>query len=246
MGIDKGIQEQLKVKANKITNWIKDQVNLAGKKGVIFGLSGGIDSALVAVLCKKAFPKNTMALILPCDSEPTDIIDAMVIIEKYNINYKKIDITPIYEQLLSLITENGSKMANANIKPRLRMIVLYYFSNILDYLVVGTGNKSEIHIGYFTKYGDGGVDILPIGNLLKSEVKSMASCLEIPERIINKQPSAGLWKEQTDENEMGFSYEALDYFLSNNDLEDKAVKRKISKMNLCSAHKRKKTPIPDF
>jgi len=246
MGIDKGKQEQFKIRANKIISWIRDQVNSAGKKGVIFGLSGGIDSALVAVLCKKAFPKDTMALILPCDSDPIDIVDAMEIIRKYNINYKKIDITPVYEQLLSLMNKNGSRMANANIKPRLRMIVLYYYSNILDYLVVGTGNKSEIHIGYFTKYGDGGVDILPIGNLLKSEVKSIATCLEIPERIVSKQPSAGLWKDQTDENEMGFSYEALDYFLANNDLEDKAVKRKIVKMNLRSTHKRKRPPIPDF
>ena len=151
MGIEIDLK-QLENKTNKLVNWIKNQVVDAGKKGVIFGLSGGIDSALVAVLCQKAFPSSTMALMLPCESHISDLGDAVKIVKKYNIDYKKYDLTPIYQQLLSIIGTNGPKMAKANIKPRVRMIVLYYFANILNYLVVGTGNKSEISIGYFTKY----------------------------------------------------------------------------------------------
>jgi NAD+ synthase len=105
-------------------------------------------------------------------------------------------------------------LAIANLKPRLRMLTLYYFANKLNYLVVGTGNKSELTMGYFTKYGDGGVDILPLGDLLKSEVKQLAVELNVPHEIINKAPSAGLWAGQTDEGEMGITYAELDKILS--------------------------------
>jgi len=239
-------QKMLKEKIDKLVIWIRKQVQDAGKKGVIFGLSGGIDSAVIAVLCQRALSDHSMALILPCEGQISDVQDAMKIINQYGVNYKNIDLTSIYQQLLSNIELNGNKMAKANIKPRLRMIVLYYFANILDYLVVGTGNKSEISIGYFTKYGDGGTDILPLGNVLKSEVRLMAKYMDIPERIIVKEPSAGLWENQTDEKEMGFSYTQLDHFLATGKVEDKNLKDRIIKMTQISAHKRKTPPIPDF
>ena len=127
---------------------IREKTKDAVKKGVIYGLSGGIDSAVIAVLCKKAFPDNNIALILSCESLTSDIEDAMKIINKYNLDYKNMNLTPIYNQLLCTMDNNDNKLAKANIKPRLRMIVLYYFANMFDYLVVGTGNKSEISIGY--------------------------------------------------------------------------------------------------
>jgi NAD+ synthase len=233
-------------KTDKIIDWIKEKVIFAKKKGTIFGLSGGIDSAVVAALCKRAFPDNTMALILPCESNKLDIEDSLKVIYKYKIIYKIIDLTSIYTQLLSLMNTEGNKMAKANIKPRLRMITLYYYASTLDYLVVGTGNKSELSIGYFTKYGDGGVDILPLGECLKYEVREMAEYLSVPENIIKKAPTAGLWVDQTDENEMGFSYKTLDTFLKNGELENKQLENRILEMKRLSEHKRTKPPIPKF
>ncbi|MFN3966799.1 MAG: NAD(+) synthase, partial [Endomicrobiia bacterium] len=130
------------------------------------------------------------------------------------------------------------KIARGNLKPRLRMLVLYYFANKLNYLVAGTGNKSEIMMGYFTKYGDGGVDILPIGDLLKKDVIQLARKLEIPERIINKKPSAGLWPGQTDEEEMGITYKKLDKIL-----ESKSKNSKIENIIKKTEHKRKPPEI---
>ncbi|MHC1587128.1 MAG: NAD(+) synthase, partial [Candidatus Syntropharchaeia archaeon] len=135
-------------------------------------------------------------------------------------------------------------LASANVKPRLRMTTLYYFANKMNYLVAGTGNKSELSIGYFTKYGDGGVDILPIGHLLKTEVRELAKKLGIPEKIIKKIPSAGLWEGQTDEGEIGMSYESLDRILSsiNSIKEGKEVER-VKEMIKKAKHKRKPPEI---
>nr|ADM95044.1 NAD synthase [uncultured Atribacterota bacterium] len=233
-------------RVEKLINWIKTKVKVAGKRGVIYGLSGGLDSAVVAICCKLAFPDNSIALILPCESKEDDLLDAMTVVEKFQIKYQHIDLTPVYQKLLSIINSNNcdNKLARANIKPRLRMIVLYYFANILEYLVVGTGNKSEISIGYFTKYGDGGVDILPLGNILKSEIFEIARLLEVPDKIIAKPPSAGLWENQTDEQEMGFSYEQLDNFLKYGKIQEKEVEKVILRMKRKSAHKRKLPPSP--
>ena len=240
-------RELLQDRVEKIITWIKNSVKKAGRKGVIFGLSGGLDSAVLAVLCQRAFSGNAMALILPCESIENDTIDAMKIVNKFNVNYKNIDLTPIYREVLSITKiDHNDRMAKANIKPRLRMIMLYYFASILGYLVVGASNKSEISIGYFTKYGDGGVDILPLGNILKTEIFEIARFLEIPENIISKPPSAGLWENQTDEQEMGFNYEQLDSFLRQGTLKNKEIEKTILAMNRSSAHKRKRPPIPNI
>lgn len=238
----------------KIVNWIKEQVRDANSKGVVLGLSGGIDSAVVAVLCKKAFPKNTLALIMPCFSNPQDISHAELIAKKFKIRYKKIDLSSALEKLLYDIDnkqydeKNEKNLEIANMKARLRMITLYYFANKLDYLVVGCGNKSELKVGYFTKYGDGACDILPIGNLLKKDVRKLAEELEIPKEIIEKPPSAGLWKGQTDENELGISYDELDFILEKIEIKNfrgvnKKILKKVQDMVKKSEHKRRMPKI---
>lgn len=200
----------------EISEWIKEQVEKANRKGVVFGLSGGLDSSVVGVLCKKAFPESHLALLLPCFSAKRDLESANLLVEKFNLNSKTIDLGPIFLEFCRLleIDPKNTDLPTINIKPRLRMVTLYYFANKMDYLVVGTGNKSELTMGYFTKFGDGGVDILPLGDLTKTQVYNLARSLQIPERIIKKPPSAGLWDGQTDESEMGIRYKELDKIIA--------------------------------
>jgi len=236
--------------ANKLTQWIKEQVLEAKKTGTVVGLSGGIDSAVVAVLCKRAFPDTTLAAILPCRSNKMDVIHAYKVAQKFDIRTELVELEPVYDSLLKILPQDddyhkNDKLAQANIKPRLRMISLYYLAAQLDYLVAGTGNRSEIAIGYYTKYGDGGVDILPLGNLVKRQVKELAKYLEIPREIINKPPSAGLWEGQTDEGEMGLTYNELDRYLTTGEA-NAIVKTKIETMAAVSAHKRAMPQIPSF
>ncbi|MBU0633651.1 MAG: NAD(+) synthase [Candidatus Omnitrophica bacterium] len=223
----------------KIILWLRRKVKEAGARGVVFGLSGGVDSAVVAVLVKKAVGTRHLALILPCHSHKSASVDAMKIIRKLKLNIKTVDLTKLFDYFTKILPK-GNKLALANIKPRLRMIALYYFANSLNYLVAGTGNKSELRVGYFTKYGDGGVDILPIGNLLKRDVRKLAKKLGIPQTIIDKSPSADLWPGQTDEGEMGISYDELDSILAGGKTSNvsKGRIKKIKRMMEKSEHKR--------
>ncbi len=234
----------------KLCVWMEDKVIEAKAKGIVFGLSGGLDSAVVAALSIRIFPQDTLAIIIPCHSLEADINDALDFINKFNIPYKIINLSKVYDSLIHLLNdkekEESFKLAEANIKPRLRMTTLYYFANELNYLVVGTGNKSELMIGYFTKYGDGGADILPLGNLLKSQVRELAKYLGIPKKIINKPPSAGLWEGQTDEKEIGISYEQLDKYLRTGRSSNKIIEKKIQDKITKSAHKRTTPEKPPF
>lgn len=198
---------------NQIVSWLKKQVKNAGAKGIVIGLSGGVDSSLAAVLCRGAVGESLLGVIMPCHSGSGDASDALMLAREFNIRTTSIDLAGPYDKLMELYPQGG-KMAHSNIKPRLRMITLYYFANSLNYLVCGTGNKSELMTGYFTKYGDGGVDILPLGGLLKTEVWQLARETGVPGKIVDKIPSAGLWNGQTDEGEMGITYKELDGFLS--------------------------------
>lgn len=232
----------------RIVNWIKKQVKEAGAKGIVLGLSGGVDSALVASLAKCAVGKtNLLALLMPCHSHSGDLEDAKLVARKLGIKIKVINLSELYDDLKSVLPQANAK-ASANIKPRLRMLILYYFANKFNYLVCGTGNKSEAMVGYFTKYGDGAVDILPIGGLFKRQVKELAKEMKIPEKIISKAPSAGLWHGQTDEAEMGITYEELDNILERFENGKKQIFAKskvdrVKKMIKRSKHKRQAPEI---
>jgi len=240
----------MKILVQKLCDWIEDEVTEAKAKGIVFGLSGGLDSAVIAALGIRIFPQNTLAIIIPCHSLEADINDALDFINEFNIPYKIIDLSKVYDSFIYLLKdkekEGSSKLAEANIKPRLRMTTLYYLANKLNYLVVGTGNKSELMIGYFTKYGDGGTDILPLGNLLKNQVRELAEYLGIPKKIINKPPSAGLWEGQTDEKEIGIGYDQIDKYLKTGKLNNRIIEKKIQEKITESEHKRITPAKPPF
>ncbi|MDI6602152.1 MAG: NAD(+) synthase [Thermoanaerobacteraceae bacterium] len=230
----------VEILAGKIVNWMKDCVKDAGADGIVVGLSGGIDSSVVAALAKRAFPENSLGVIMPCHSNPIDEEHARILADTINIETKKAVLDTAYDELLRIYGagEDTPRLALANIKPRLRMITLYFFANSRNYIVAGTGNKSELIVGYFTKYGDGGVDILPIGGLVKTQVRELATYLGVPQVIIDKPPTAGLWDNQTDEKEMGITYEELDRYILTG-LARPEVRAKIDAMNKRSEHKRR-------
>lgn len=234
--------------ARKLTSWIGEQVKAADAKGVVVGMSGGLDSSVIAVLCKRALPRNTLGVLLPCYSSEIDLSHARLVAQEFDIATTTVTLDSIFDAVKKALPNEGfdaetEKLAQANLKPRLRMLTLYYLANRLGYLVVGSGNRSELEVGYFTKYGDGGVDILPLGNLLKSQVRELASYLGIPEQIISKPPSAGLWPGQTDEGELGISYEELDRYLMSGKASEE-VKQRIEAFSRSAAHKRCPPPSP--
>ncbi len=233
----------------KIEPWLQDKVLSAGCRGLVFGLSGGIDSAVVAALAKKTFPDDLLALVMPCFSDLQDEKDARLVAETLHIPVKKIILDKVFASFLEVFQVkeiNTKDVAIANIKARLRMIALYYHAAQNHFLVAGTGNRSELATGYFTKYGDSGVDLLPLGNLLKKEVLELAAYLQLPAEIINKPPSAGLWAGQTDEKEMGLTYDVLDRYLQEGTTVDEKERKVIIAMQEASRHKRNMPPIPDF
>lgn len=228
----------LEKEINRIVTFIQELIKNSNSKGIALGLSGGIDSALTAALCNEAVGKERMiALLLPCYSSNNDIEDAKLVANSLGLKYKIINLDETFDSFINAINQyfEPDQLANANLKARLRMCSLYYVANKLHYLVAGTGNKTEDAIGYFTKYGDGGADFLPIQHLYKHEVREMARLLNIPEKIISRKPSAGLWKGQTDEDELSkqldfqVDYDLLDQMLKNienNDYDPKNEKYK--------------------
>jgi len=171
-----------------------------------------------------------------------------MVADRFDISAERIDLGPVFDLLLSTLP-TGGELPVANLKPRLRMMTLYYYSNRLDYLVVGAGNKSELMTGYFTKYGDGGVDILPLGGLLKTEVRELAQELGVPEEIRAKPPSAGLWSGQTDEGELGITYQELDRTLQMVDTGEKGEPddESLSRVReLIEQSQHKRAPIPIY
>ena len=199
-----------------IKDFIKTYVKNSGAKGVVLGLSGGADSIVTAILCKETCGKNNVScLFLP--EETTPDIDKKhfdIIVKKFDLLYEKKDISDVVKSITKGSIIKPDKFALANIKARARMILLFEYANMKNFLVCGTSNKSELLVGYFTKYGDGGVDIMPLGDIYKTQVWQLAKHLRIPNEIISKPPSGGLWKGQTDEGELKIPYDRLDMILS--------------------------------
>ncbi|MCX6552564.1 MAG: NAD(+) synthase [Acidobacteria bacterium] len=244
--------------SSSIAAWLRQQVHAAGSRGIVVGLSGGVDSAVVARLAQMAVPDGVMTVIMPAHSDPHDAEDARLVADAFKLPMMTVDLSDPYDVLVEEVQQElaggvhgtvpadvaNARLALANVKPRLRMTCLYYVANRLNYIVAGTGNKSEISIGYYTKYGDGGVDLLPLGALVKSEVRALARDLGVPARVIEKAPSAGLWLGQTDEGEMGFTYAELEDYLRKGPASlAPAVVMKIERLVRASEHKRHMPPV---
>ena len=241
-----------------IKNFIKMYVENAKSESVVLGLSGGIDSAVAAVLCQQVFgKKHTHCLFLPDEATPEkDRHDVSVLADEFDLTVEEQDITGIVNDFLKVTDSSSDKLVKANVKARLRMVMLYTFANITQSLVCGTSNKSELLIGYFTKYGDGGVDLMPLGDVYKTQVWEIAKVLHLPQCMIDKPPTAGLWKGQTDEKELNMPYDLLDQILVGLErkmsvdeiasLLDIAVEdvSRINNMRICSQHKRNMPLVP--
>jgi len=230
-----------RIETEKRVVFIREQLEEAGATGIVFGNSGGKDSALVGILCKMACA-DTVGLMMPCTSECNygdDMTDALMLAKLFKIEKRMIDLTKTADALklamkgATFLTE----AAESNIAPRLRMAALYAIAASEGRLVAGTGNKSERYMGYFTKWGDGAFDFNPIADLTVTEIYEFLTYLDVPKRIIEKAPSAGLFDGQTDEGDMGVTYKAIDEYLQSGvcapgDMEI------ISKFHRISEHKR--------
>jgi len=241
--------------------FLRNQMGVSQAGGLVLGMSGGIDSSVVATLSAQALgPDKVLGLVMPSGTtDPQDMQDARDLGESLQIEQELVDIRSLEKAFTEVCPHFDSKdpISKGNLQPRFRMLVLYYYANKLDRLVVGSGNRSELLVGYFTKYGDGGVDMLPIGDLYKTQVRQLARSLDIPAPIIQKPPSAGFWPGQTDEGEMGIEYLTLDLILHGIvDLKmDRAevakalnipeeMVKKVLQMIENSQHKRELPPIP--
>lgn len=196
-----------------IESFLTNKISDSNASGVVFGLSGGIDSVVVAYLCSRVFKKNALALIMSDSkiSPKTETQDALRIAGNLGLEYKLLDINLIHNAFSKYLEPN--EIALGNLRARIRANILYYYANAKNYLVVGTSDKSEYLIGYFTKYGDGSADLMPIVSLYKTQVRELAKTLGVSDSIISKKSSPHLWKEHTAEEEIGFSYEKIDSVL---------------------------------
>ena len=240
-----------------IENFLTEQIEKNHAAGVILGLSGGIDSAVLAYICKRKLKEKTMAIIMP-DTEITpsrETEDAMKMIALTGLEYKLVDIKPIVNEYSHYLEPN--EWAKGNLRARIRANILYYYANAKNYLVLGSSDKSEYLMGYFTKYGDGASDLVPIISLYKLQVRKIAKFLGVPQNIIEKKSSPHLWKEHEAEKEIGISYEDIDsilYCIFDKKLSvektietlqvEKQIVEKVYRLHLNSMHKRESQQKP--
>jgi len=222
--------------------FIRECLKQASATGIVYGNSGGKDSALVGILCKMAC-ENTVGLIMPCSSKRNyheDKSDAEVVAKQFGIEVRYVDLEAPMKELQNAVKQitSPTDMALANIAPRLRMTVLYSVAASENRLVAGTGNKSEGYVGYFTKWGDGAFDFNPIGDLTVTEIYEFLRFLKAPASILEKAPSAALFEGQTDEKELGITYQSIDAYLKGGVI-DEADRLMIEKLHKASEHKRR-------
>jgi NAD+ synthase len=208
-----GIEAQKE--AERIITFIRRTVRAAPASGVVVGLSGGIDSAVVASLCAKAVgPEKVLALLLPSDHTPKkDIEDALNLAVSLGARRETIPISRIVGVITNSAAVEGTRIARANVEARVRMSILYYHANSLGYLVAGTGDRSESLLGYFTKWGDGGVDFMPIAHLYKTQVRDLGTYLGLPKGVVEKPSSPQLWPGHKASDEIPAEYDKLDLVL---------------------------------
>jgi NAD+ synthase len=219
---------------NSIETFLRESISRAGASGLVFGLSGGIDSAVIAHICAKSFKERSLALLMPDSriSPKSETEDALHIVDKLGLDYKLIDISLIHSQFANILEPEEKSLGN--LRARIRATLLYYHANLKSYLVIGSSDKSEQLIGYFTKFGDGSADVLPIVSLYKTQIRGLAKSLGVKESIIEKKSSPHLWKGHIAEDEIGASYEEIDSVLycmadKNMSLDDIYMMTQISK-----------------
>ena len=231
----------------EIQSFLREYLEASHQDGYVLGLSGGIDSSAVAALAKSAVGKDKLhCIMMPINSLEADLKDAVTLANDLDLNYTVIDGSKAFNALVNEFIENGIVLDDStkgNLKARIRMSILYAYGQKHRMLVLGTDNLDESYVGYFTKYGDGGVDLLPICRLTKEEVREVAASLGVRKELVERVPSAGLYEGQTDEKEMGILYKDLDAFLLGKDVDPK-VKERIEYLHRISEHKRAPIPRP--
>ena len=237
------LEEYLKV----VEKFVADYLQESHQERYVLGLSGGVDSSLVAAICKNAVGKEKLTCIaMPVESKAEDLADAKQLAKDLDLNLLIIDGSKIYHQAAKEFEAVGiplDRATKSNLKVRIRMIILYAYAQKNHGIVIGTDNADEKYTGYFTKYGDGGVDILPIVYLLKREVMEACRLYGIRDRLASRTPTAGLFEGQTDETEMGVTYQELDDYLLGKEISEKS-KERIEYLHRSTEHKRAPIPTP--
>jgi NAD+ synthase len=252
-------------RASDLSEWIRQQVAAAGARGVVVGLTGGFDSAVVARLCQAAVPGRIVCALMPCRSDPRDEQDADLVAQRFELPLVRVDLSSAYDDLvrdldatlLQLRTDDpneprapadgsGPRIAAFNIRARLRMSALYFLAESLNCLLAGAGNRSELTVGSFAKYGEAAVDLLPLGHLLESEVRALARELDVPEALMDRVRDSAPLARELDEEHLGFSYADLERYLNAGpDGVSPALAMRIERLLRTSEHKRALARIPD-